>query len=57
MSEGFQLIEEAMAIFHEDDLRRDRSSQVAGLVADAMNCYKDLYQQKKRKSIKQSLDK
>ncbi|XP_041053574.1 tigger transposable element-derived protein 1-like [Carcharodon carcharias] len=57
LSRAFQIMEEAMEIFTEDDPNRERSAKVNRAINDGINCYKEIYQQKKEKTVQQSLDK
>ncbi|XP_038669700.1 tigger transposable element-derived protein 1-like [Scyliorhinus canicula] len=56
LSRAFQIMEEAMEIFAEDDPNRERSAKVNRAINDGINCYKEIYQQKKKKTVQQSLE-
>lgn len=56
ISEAMQLISKAMDIFSDNDLDENRSLKVKRSVADAINCYKEIYLEKKAKEIQQTLD-
>nr|XP_006128720.1 tigger transposable element-derived protein 1-like [Pelodiscus sinensis] len=49
LSEAFQMIEAGLQILNDDDPDRERSSKVIKGVGHLMTCYKEIYQEKKRK--------
>ncbi|KAI6651905.1 hypothetical protein LOD99_4805 [Oopsacas minuta] len=55
MAEGFSLIEEALAIFENQDPNDERFSKVATSVRDSFQCYRIIYNEKKRKTTQTSL--
>ncbi|XP_038662858.1 F-box/LRR-repeat protein 8 isoform X2 [Scyliorhinus canicula] len=57
LSRAFQLIEEAMEIFAESDPNKERSAKVNRAINDGISCYKEIYRQKKKETVQQSLDK
>ncbi|XP_007056461.2 tigger transposable element-derived protein 1 [Chelonia mydas] len=56
LSEAFQMIEAGLQILSDDDPDRERSSKVIRGIGHLMTCYKEIYQEKKRKAKQPSLD-
>ena len=48
LSEAFEHLDKAMAIFTEKDPQRERSSQANRIITSGYNCYRELYKQKKK---------
>ncbi|XP_064410189.1 tigger transposable element-derived protein 1-like [Latimeria chalumnae] len=55
MAEAFHHIDIAMQIFSDDDPNRERSSKVSRGISDVLRCYSEIYQEKKKKSLQQTL--
>ncbi|KAI6646855.1 Tigger transposable element-derived protein 1-like isoform X4 [Oopsacas minuta] len=56
MAKGFSLIEKALAIFQNQDPNDERFSKVATSVRDSFECYRIIWNEKKRKTAQTSLD-
>ena len=56
LAEGFSLIEKALAIFEQQDPNVEHCTKVSNQISDAIQCYRIIYDKKKRKSVQSSLD-
>lgn len=56
MAEGFSYLEKCLTIFESQDANAERFSKVAARINDAMQCYRIIYDEKKKKSVQTSLD-
>ncbi|CAM2116021.1 unnamed protein product [Caretta caretta] len=56
LSEAFQMIEAGLQILSDDNPDRERSSKVIREAGHLMTCYKEIYQEEKRKAKQQSQD-
>jgi len=55
IAKGFNLVDEAMAIFHEHDLNCMRSSKVWREMDNVLKCYKEVYKQKMKAATQVSI--
>lgn len=55
LGDALKHIEEAMAIFEQDDPDRQRSSMVNYAIDNAIHCYRELYREKKKSNMQLSL--
>ena len=56
MARGFSLFEEALLVFEAQDPNVERFTKVAAAVRDAIQCYRVIYDEKKRATTQTSLD-
>ena len=56
MSRGFSLFEEALLVFEAQDPNVERYTKVAAAVQNAIQCYRVIYDGKKRATTQTSLD-
>uniref|UniRef100_A0A5S6QM42 Uncharacterized protein n=1 Tax=Trichuris muris TaxID=70415 RepID=A0A5S6QM42_TRIMR len=56
LSEAFQLLDRAMAIFTEKDPDRERSAEANRIITSGYKCYRELYEKKKEQARQQTLD-
>ncbi|KFD72054.1 hypothetical protein M514_15756 [Trichuris suis] len=56
LSEAFQLLDRATAIFTEKDPQRERSAKVNRMITSAYSCYMEIYEQKKKHARQQTLN-
>ncbi|KAJ8781183.1 hypothetical protein J1605_011167 [Eschrichtius robustus] len=56
MARGFSLFEEALLVFEAQDPNVERYTKVAAAVQDAIQCYRVIYDGKKRATTQTSLD-
>ena len=56
MARGFSLLEEALLVFEAQALNSERYSKVAAAVQNAIQCYRVIYDKKKRATTQTSLD-
>ena len=56
MARGFSVFEEAPLLFEAQDLNAERYTKVAAAIQNAIQCYRIIYDEKKRATIQTSLD-
>lgn len=56
LAEAFRMVEEAMSMIEGQDPNSARFTKVYRSVTDAMRCYKEIYEEKKKASVQSSLD-
>uniref|UniRef100_A0AAQ5X1R0 HTH CENPB-type domain-containing protein n=1 Tax=Amphiprion ocellaris TaxID=80972 RepID=A0AAQ5X1R0_AMPOC len=56
LAEGFSLIDKAIALFEQQDPNIERCTKVANQMNDAIQCYRIIYDEKKKKTVQSSLD-
>ena len=56
MARGFSLFEEALLVFETQDPNVERYTKVAADVQNAIQCYRVIYDEKKRAATQTSLD-
>ncbi|XP_068246736.1 tigger transposable element-derived protein 1-like [Palaemon carinicauda] len=56
LAEGFSLIDKAIALFEQQDPNIERCTKVANQLNDAIQCYRIIYDEKKKKTVQSSLD-
>ena len=56
MARGFSLFKEALLVFEAQDLNVEQYMKVAAAVQDAIQCYRVIYDEKKRATAQTSLD-
>ena len=56
MARGFSLFEEALLVFEAQDLNIEWYTRVAAAVQNAIQCYRVIYDEKKRGTTQTSLD-
>ncbi|XP_068229516.1 tigger transposable element-derived protein 1-like [Palaemon carinicauda] len=56
LAEGFSLIDKAIALFEQQDPSIERCTKVANQLNDAIQCYRIIYDEKKKKTVQSSLD-
>ena len=56
MARGFSLFEEALLVFDAQDLNVESYTKVAAAVQNAIQCYRVIYDEKKRATTQTSLD-
>ena len=56
MARGFSLFEEALLVFEAQDLNVEQCTKVAAAVQNAIQCYRIIYDEKKRATTQTSLD-
>ena len=57
LAQAFQLIDQALQIFNQDDPNHERSSRVNRSVLGSINCYKEIYADKKDNAVQTTLEK
>ena len=56
VARGFSLFEEALLVFETEDLNIERYTKVAAAIQNAIQCYRVIYDEKKRATTQTSLD-
>uniref|UniRef100_A0A3Q3D260 HTH CENPB-type domain-containing protein n=1 Tax=Hippocampus comes TaxID=109280 RepID=A0A3Q3D260_HIPCM len=56
LAEGFSLIDKAIALFEQQDPNIERCTKVANQMNDAIQCYRIIYDAKKKTTVQSSLD-
>ena len=56
MADGFNFMEKALSIFENQDPNVERFSKVATSVRDSFQCYRIIYDERKKKTVQTSLN-